>query len=222
LFIGHFAVGFGSKAIAPAVSLGTLFLAAQFADLLWPLLLQLGVEQVAIVPEHTEVTPLDFVHYPISHSLLTLIGWGAVLGLVYFLARRSMIGAVVVGLLVVSHWVLDLVVHIPDLPVYPGGPRVGLGLWQSLAVTMMVEVPLFAGGVWLYLRSTTARNWIGRFGVWGLVLLLVVVYFASVLGPPPPDVTTLAWVGHLQWLIVALGYVVDRHRIAAAPPGHMP
>lgn len=219
MFIGHFALGFGSKAVVPAVSLGTLFLAAQFADLLWPLLLQLGVEQVAIVPEHTDVTPLDFLSYPISHSLLTLVGWGALLGLIYWVARRHVLGAVVIGLLVVSHWVLDFVVHVPDLPVYPGGPEAGLGLWQSKVATVLVEVPLFAAGVWLYLRSTTARDRIGRYALWALVALLGVIYFANLFGPPPPDVATLAWVGHLQWLFVALGYWVDHHRTAAAVTG---
>src|SRR5262245_47114382 len=133
MFIGHFGVGFGAKAKARTASLGTLFLAAQFLDLLWPTLLLLGIEQVEIAPGITKATPLDFTSYPISHSLLTACMWGLLFGTVYWLVREDLKIATVLGLCVVSHWVLDFVVHRPDLPLYPGdSPRVGLGLWNSV------------------------------------------------------------------------------------------
>ena len=129
MFIGHFGVGLGLKAVAPRVSLGTMFLASQFVDLLWPSLLLVGFEQVDIAPEVTRVTPLDFVHYPISHSLLMVFGWSVLFALVYHLIRRHRGNAVFCGLAVMSHWLLDWVTHRPDLPLYPGGEAlVGLGL----------------------------------------------------------------------------------------------
>lgn len=216
MFLGHFGVGFGAKAAAPKTSLGTLFLAAQFIDLLWPTLLLVGLERVAIAPGITRVTPLDFTHYPISHSLLGVLLWGAGFGVVYYLLRRYSRGAWVCGLAVVSHWVLDLVVHRPDLPLAPGLPVfVGLGLWNSLPVTLFLEIGIFAVGVGLYLRTTTAIDRIGSIGLWSLVGFLLLVYLGNLFGEPPPDVAALAWVGHAQWLLILWGYWIDRHRLAA-------
>ncbi|MCB9276947.1 MAG: hypothetical protein H6564_23140 [Lewinellaceae bacterium] len=215
MFIGHFAVGMGAKAAAPRVSLGTLFLAAQFVDLLWPTLLLFGIERVKIVPGITTVTPLDFQHYPITHSLLMGVVWGLLLGGVYWALQKNKRGAIVVGLCVVSHWLLDLVVHRPDLPLIPGGDaHLGLGLWNSLPATVVVEGLLFILGIWLYLRTTTAKNRVGRFAFWGLVAFLAIIYITNLFGPPPPDVKAIAWAGHLQWLFVIWAYWVDRNRVA--------
>lgn len=213
MFIGHFGVGFAAKAAAPAVSLGSLFLAAQFIDLLWPTLLLAGLEQVRIAPGITRVTPLDFVHYPISHSLVAVLGWAILFAAVYAFARRSRRGAIVLAVAVLSHWVLDLVVHRPDLPLYPGGAaRAGLGLWNSIGGTLAVELALFAAGLWLYLRTTEASDGTGRWALWSLVAFLLLVYAANLFGEPPPSVTAIAWVGQAQWLLVAWAYWVDRHR----------
>lgn len=218
MFLGHFGVGFGAKAAAPRTSLGTLFLAAQFVDLLWPGLLLLGLERVEIVPGITRVTPLEFTDYPISHSLLAVVGWGALFAAVYFGIRRYAVGAWVCGIAVVSHWLLDLVVHRPDLPLAPGdGPRLGLGLWNSVPATLLVELLPFGIGVGLYLRSTRARDRRGTIGLWGLVAFLLLVYAGNLLGPPPPGVTALAWVGQAQWILVVWAYWVDRHRRPPAP-----
>lgn len=213
MFLGHFAAGFGAKALAPKVSLGSLFLAAQFIDLLWPTLLLLGIERVRIAPGITKVTPLDFVHYPVSHSLLAVIGWAVLFAVVYQLLRRYPRGALVLGAAVVSHWLLDAAAHRPDLPLYPGSHTlVGLGLWSSLPATLAVELGLFGGGAWLYARSTAATDAAGRWGLWGLIAFLLAVYVMNLLGPPPPSVEALAWAGHAQWLLVLWGYWVDRHR----------
>jgi len=213
MFIGHFATGLAAKAVAPKTSLGTLFFGAQFIDLLWPTLLLVGLEQVRIAPGITVVTPLDFVSYPISHSLLAVTAWGALVGLLYWLARRRVAAAVIVGLLVVSHWVLDLLVHRPDLPLLAwDSPRVGLGIWNSLAATIAVEGLLFAAGLWIYLRATHAKDRIGSIGLWALAGLLVLIYAANLTGPPPPSVTAIAWLGQLQWLFVVMAWWVDRHR----------
>jgi membrane-bound metal-dependent hydrolase YbcI (DUF457 family) len=120
MFIGHFGVGFGAKKAAPGISLGMLFIAAQFIDLLWPTLLLLGIENVKIEPGITKATPLNFTDYPISHSLLFVIIWGLVVGGIYFLIRKKFKYTVILSLAVISHWFLDLLVHRPDLPLYPG------------------------------------------------------------------------------------------------------
>jgi hypothetical protein len=213
MFVGHFAVGFGAKAAAPQVSLGTLFLAAQLADLLWPTLLLLGVEHVRIEPGATRVTPLVFTHYPISHSLLGVIAWGTLAALVYLGLRRSLRGALIVGLLVVSHWLLDVVVHAPDLPLAPDSPVfLGLSLWHSLAGTLVVELAIFVLGAGIYLRVTEAVDRTGTWALWSLIAFLLAIYLGNLFGPPPPSVTAIALAGHAQWLLVLWGWWVDRHR----------
>jgi hypothetical protein len=215
MFIGHFGVGFAAKRLAPRVSLGTAFLAAQFIDLIWPTLLLAGVEQVRIAPGNTLMMPLVFEHYPVSHSLLAVAGWAIAIGVVHWLSRRQLRAALVVGALVVSHWLLDAIVHVPDLPLAPGSPTlVGLGLWNSMLATVAVEAAFFGGGLWLYLSATRPVDRTGRWALIGLVTFLVVVEVANFAGPPPPNVTALAWVGQAQWLLVAWGYWVDAHRVA--------
>src|SRR6266545_7225316 len=148
MFIGHFALGFAAKRMAPRLNLAVLFIAAQLADLLWPVFLLLGLEQVPIDPGNTPFTPLDFVRYPFSHSLLMLCVWGVLLGWIVSAPDRPRRLVVIAGL-VVSHWVLDVITHRPDIPLVPfGGPKLGLGLWYSVAGTAIVEVAMFAAGVW--------------------------------------------------------------------------
>lgn len=214
MFIGHFGVAFAAKRAAPRVSLGTAFLAAQFLDLLWPTFLLLGFETVRIAPGATTVTPLVFEHYPISHSLAAAAGWALVPGAVYLVMTRQIRGALIVAALVVSHWLLDAIVHVPDLPLAPGTDiMAGLGLWQSKAATLAVEVPIFVMGVWLYLRSTRAQDRTGRYGFMGLVAFLSLIYIGNLFGEAPPSVAAIAWVGQAQWLLVAWAYWVDAHRV---------
>lgn len=216
MFIAHFGAGFGAKSVAPAVSLGTLFLAAQFIDLLWPTLLWLGIEQVRIVPGATVVTPLLFEHYPYSHSLLAVFGWAALVACIHFLLRRKRRAALVLGGLVISHWLLDVVVHRPDLPLYPGSATLaGLNAWSSLPITLVIELSLFALGVWLYARATAPTDTMGRWGLAGLVVFLLGIYAGSLFGAPPPSAAAVAWAGQLQWLLVIWGYWLDKHRHAA-------
>ncbi len=214
MFIGHFGIGFGAKAAAPRASLGTLFLAAQFVDLLWPTLLLLGLEHVKIVPGITLVTPLDFTDYPISHSLLAIVLWGGLFAGVYFIARKYRTGAWVCGLAVISHWILDLVVHRPDLPLMPGGStRLGLGLWNSLPATLAVELAVFSVGLYFYLRTTRPLDRTGSIALWALVGFLLVVFALNILGPPPPSATAIAWIGQTQWLLILWAFRIDRHRV---------
>jgi len=211
VFLGHYGLAFAAKRASRETSLGTLTFAAQWADELWPILLLLGVEHVRIAPHIMAQSDLDFVSYPFSHSLVTLLGWGIIIGLVYFFARRNARGAWIVGALVVSHWVLDFVVHGPDLPLYPGGPRVGLGGWNSVPLTWALEALFYVGGLTIYLRTTRAKDAIGRWGLWGLVAVQVLLY--TVGGSPPPSVSVLAWSALILWLFIPWAAWIDRHRL---------
>lgn len=211
MFIGHYAAGLAAKAVAPRTSLGTLLLAAGFIDLLWPVFLLLGLERVRIAPGITAATPLDFEHYPLSHSLLAVTGWAVGLGAAYQWLRRYPRGAVVVGLLVVSHWMLDALAHRPDLPIVPGSEaRVGMGLWYSVPATLAVELALFAAGWWLYLRATRPVAGRRQWPLWGLAAFLLLVYAGNLFGEPPPSVAAIAWLGQAQWLLVAWGYWAEK------------
>ena len=214
MFIGHFALGFAAKRAAPRVSLAALFAAAQLADIIWPFLVAFGIEQVRIQPGITAFTPLDFVSYPYSHSLLMLCVWGALFGALCanaFHARRAF---AVIAALVVSHWVLDWVTHRPDMPLYPGGPKFGLGLWNSVAATVTVEVLMFVAGVWIYSRTTRARDLIGRQALPAFVGFLLVAYLASSIGPPPPNVTAIVVTAIAGAAVIVLwAWWFDRHRV---------
>jgi hypothetical protein len=212
MFIGHFAVGLSAKKVAPKISLGTLFLSALFLDLLWPIFLVLGLEHVRIVPGNTAFTPLDLYDYPFSHSLLWVIGWSLGFGLVYLMLRRYPLGAWVVGICVFSHWILDFITHRPDMPIFPHGPYVGLGLWNSVPATIIIEGALFITGVILYSRSTVAINRTGRYSFWALIIFLTISYIDVIVGTPPPNEKILAIVGLSTWLILPWGYWIDRHR----------
>jgi hypothetical protein len=214
MFLGHYAVALGAKKAAPRVSLGTFFLAAQLLDLLWPLFLLLGLEHVRIEPGNTAMNPLDFYDYPYTHSLLGAVVWSALAGAVYLAARRFPRGAWLVAGLVFSHWLLDLVTHRPDLPIGVGTDTfVGLGLWNSVVGTVVVEAGLFGLGIFLYARATRAVDRVGSFGFWGLIVFLAGIYVANIAGPPPPNPSVIAVAGNASWLFVIWAYWVDRHRL---------
>lgn len=212
MFVGHFAVAFAGKRAAPEASLGTLVLGAQFLDLLWPLFLLFGWERVRIDPGNTVVTPLDFVHYPYTHSLAAAIAWAALLGLIYFYRRRRLRLALVLSALVLSHWFLDFVTHGPDLPLWPGGAKAGLGLWNSLPGTMIVELGLYAVGVGVYLKATSPRRGKKTWGPWGLVTVLFVIQLSTYFGPPPPSDLSVMLAGLGIWIVVPWAFWVDRRR----------
>jgi len=213
MFIGHFAVGFAAKKLAPRASEGALLLAPLFLDTIWPVFLTAGWESVRIDPGNTAFTPLDLHDYPYTHSLLMAVVWSLVLGGIYFAVTRYGRGALVVGAGVFSHWLLDFVTHRPDLPLYPGSATlVGLGLWHSRAGTMLVEGALFAAGVWIYARTTRARDRVGSIAWWAMVAVLVLLYASTAFGPPPPSVKAIVAVGFVAWLFIPWAWWFDRHR----------
>jgi hypothetical protein len=216
MFIGHFAVAFAAKRAAPTVSLGTLFLAAQLADLLWPSFVIAGLEHVEVRPGATAVTPLEFISYPYSHSLLALTAWAVLLAAFYLVLRRNALAAATVAILALSHWLLDAATHKADMPLSFGQTRVGLGLWYSLPGTVAVESAMFVIGVGLYARVTTPRDRTGTVALWSLVAFLVAISAGTMFGPLPTTSRAVAWSAHAIWLLVAWAYWVDRHRVARA------
>jgi membrane-bound metal-dependent hydrolase YbcI (DUF457 family) len=213
MFIGHYAVAFAGRRAAPKLSLGALLAAPQLLDMLWPIFLLAGIERVRIDPGNTAFTPLAFDSYPWSHSLLMAAVWGALFALLVVAFTRSASSAAVIFCLVVSHWVLDWVTHRPDMPLSPWSEtKVGLGLWNSVPATLLVEGALYAGGLALYTRATRARDAAGQWILAALVLFLLISYLFAAFGPPAPNVATLAWGGLGLWLVPVWGWWIDRHR----------
>ena len=212
MFIGHAALALAAKPLAPRVSLALLLAATYWLDMVWPVFLLAGIEQVRIDPGNTAVTPLDFVHYPWSHSLAAALAWGALFGLACLGAGKR--AALLLALLVFSHWVLDVITHRADMPLWPGsGTLLGFGLWNSIPATIAIECVMFALGVWIYARSAPSRDRIGTFAFWGLVVFLVLIYFANIFGPPPPSVMAIAIAGIAgAVLFTAWAWWADRHR----------
>ena len=215
MFVGHLALGFAAKRTLPTLSLAVLLSAVQLADLMWPVFVALGVEQVAIDPGNTVFTPFDFISYPYSHSLVLLIVWGVLFGWLFRTRPDDRRSIVILAALVVSHWVLDFVTHRPDMPLYPGSAKFGLGLWNSRGATLAIELTMFAAGLWIYTSATRPRDAIGRWGLVALVAILTLAYFGAAFGGPPPSVTAV-WIGGLAGgtLGTILSWWVDRHREA--------
>jgi len=214
MFIGHFAVGFAAKKVAPRASLAVLLAAPLFSDMLWPIFVLLGWEQVRIAPGDTRFTPLDLAYYPWSHSLLMTLVWATAFAFIYQWVAQYRRGAVAVWVGVVSHWVLDWISHRPDMPLYPGGgPRLGLGLWNSIAGTLVVEILMFGIGVWLYWDTTHARDRIGRYAFAAYVGLLLLLYVGDRFSGPPPNVADIAWSGIIATIIlIPWAWWFDDHR----------
>jgi hypothetical protein len=220
MFIGHFALGFAAKRAVPRVSLAMLFMAAQFADLLWPVLVLAGFEQVRIDPGNTAFTPLDFVSYPWSHSLVTLIAWGLLLGGIYRGIAGGRGSFAVLAILVVSHWFLDWMTHRPDMPIYPGGPKFGIGLWNSIPATIIIETLLFAAGVFIYVRATRPRTGAGRWGFNALAIVLYLIYLANLFSGAPPSVTAIGVAGLVGGVVLLVwAWWADRGREPLAAIG---
>ena len=184
--------------------LGWLIAGAQLVDLLWPVFVLTGLEQVRIDPGNTAFTPLDFVSYPITHSLAGGAVWAVLFAGLYWLKSHDRPGAWILAACVLSHWVLDVLTHRPDMPVLPSGPRIGLGLWNHFAATMAVELGLFAAGVWLCSRV------IHRRALWIFAAVLLLIYFANSFGPPPPNVAAIGWAGLGLWIFPLWAWRLDR------------
>ena len=215
MFIGHFGLSFAAKKAAPKVSLATLFIATQFVDILWPFLLVLNIEKVAVVPGYTKTNAFEFLYFPYTHSLLMGVVWGAVVGGIYWLFKRDNRGAFIIALCVLSHWFFDLIVHTADLPLTPFNDyKVGLGLWNHVAITLVLEFVIFLAGTYSYATFTKAKNKMGKWMLWTLVILLAIVQLANTFGPTPSDSVMKLFVSFITFMaiIIALAFWVDKNR----------
>jgi len=211
MFVGHMAVALAAKRVVPRVNLGWLMAGVTGLDLVWPVLVIAGIEQVRIVPGATAFTPLVFDWYPWSHSLVMSIVWGLVLAGVAraFGVERTAL-PLLVGL-VVSHWVLDFAAHAPDMPLWPGrSPRLGLGLWNSIPGTLVVEGAMWVSGIAVYLRGHPLRGTVSRLALWSLVVICTVMWAAGPWTPPPPTPAALGWFSLIGWLIPPWVALADR------------
>jgi len=218
MFIGHFGVALAAKKIDNKPSLGTLFFASQFIDLLWPIFLLLGIERVEIDPGNTALTPLNFIYYPFTHSFLGVFIWSLFFGVIYFLIKKNLKTSLLLGALVLSHWFLDLITHRPDLPLtFSDVTKVGFGLWNSIVITMLIEGLIFIIGSYFYIKATKAKNKKGKIILWSLLIFLSITYILNIFGPPPPSEDSIAVAGLALWLLVAWGYWIDRNRSNVTP-----
>ena len=188
-------------------------MAAAFGlDLLWPILLLVGLEVVRVNSGDTAFTSLAFDSYPWSHSLLLVMGWtvlGAVVGQRLY---RSWTTGTLLGGLVLSHWVLDLITHRPDLPLWPGGPLVGLGLWNSIPGTIIIEASLLVGGLWLFLGTSSAGDRTGRWALIGLIAVTGLIWVTQPWAPLPTSATAVAGGALILWLLPLWALWIERHR----------
>ncbi len=194
MFLGHYGVALALKRAEPRLSLGTLFFSVALVDTAWGAFLLAGWESARIVPGLTPVTPLEFTSYPLSHSLVAAFGWGLLIAAIMYswptrdTSRHHRLKAVIAGVAVASHWFLDLLVHLPDLPLAGDTTaKVGFGLWRHLAATLALETVLFGAGLVIYMRWRRARHPAGSNRVLLLAGILVALYAVSLLSPPPPS-----------------------------------
>jgi hypothetical protein len=208
VFLGHYGVAFALKRAEPKVSLGTLFVACQLLDLLWGLFVLLGWEHARIVSGHTATTPLEFYDYPISHSLIGALAWSVVAAACYYSwptrdTTRHWQAAAVVGITVFSHYPLDVLVHLPDLPILGNvSPKLGLSLWNHPVATIVAELLVFGLGLAVYMAFRSKRHplRLGRITV--VIILLLATYLASMYGPVPPNMTAVA-ISDIVFILVA-------------------
>ena len=224
MFLGHYGMAFALKRVEPKVSLGTLFVAVQLADVLWGCFLLIGWEQVRIDPAAGPLAQLQFVHYPISHSLVGSLAWALAAGALYYSwptrdTSRHWQAALLVAVAAASHWFLDAIVHFPDLPLAgDGSPQIGFGVWGNLPLTIALELLVFGAGIAVYVIRRSHRHPARPGPLLGLVLLLLALYAASMVGPPPPSETAIAVTDLVGLLaLAALAGWVDRRAEPVEP-----
>ena len=215
MFIGHYGPAFAGKAAGPAIPLWVLFIAVQFMDFAWAGLVLTGIEKVRIVPAFTEGSPLDLYYMPYTHGLIGALALSALLGAIVAIVLRERRGItfLIVAGAVFSHWLLDFVVHVPDLPLYDDSAKVGLGLWRHLWLSLPLELLLLALGGWLYVRMVPAQRAGSDRWLWLFVAAMAVVELYNAVAPPPASPQELAVSALAAYIILAvLAALVDRAR----------
>jgi hypothetical protein len=214
MFIGHYAVGIAAKRFAPRVPLTLLLAAALLSDIIGSVFSLLGWEHARIAPGNTRFTPLDLYDYPWSHSLLMTITWATLFALIYHFLQSDLIGSLVIWFGATSHWVLDWITHRPDLPLYPGAQgRYGLGLWNSIPGTMLLESGMFSIAVWMYIHVTRPRDWVGKYIFFFFVFMLFLLYVEIPFSSPQQGSRLLDYAPIILTVIpLALASWFDTHR----------
>jgi hypothetical protein len=187
MFVGHYGPAYVANVAKRSIPLWVVFIAVQLVDVGWAIFVLLGVEKVRIVPGITATNPLDLYYMPYTHSFVGSAIWSIGAALAYYLlrARDGRVAAAIVGAAVFSHWVLDLIVHRPDLPMYDDTLKVGLGLWNYPIPAFLLELALLFGGIYLYLRTTRAVTAAGRFGMVAFGVVMAIIQSIVFFGPPP-------------------------------------
>jgi hypothetical protein len=219
MFIGHYGPAFGAKAAARQVPLWVLFVAVQWMDVVWSILVMAGVEKVRIVPGLMQGSTLDLYYMPYTHGLLGALVLSALLGAIVavFITENRRVVFSVVAACVFSHWILDLVVHRPDLWIYDG-VKVGFGLWRWIWISLPLELALLLAGAWIYARYLPARGY-GNVALWLFVALMAAVEIYAVFGPPPASPTAEAETALVAYGVLALmAALVDLSRQPAPRP----
>ena len=217
MFVGHLSLALVAKRVEPEISLGWFVAAVIMLDLIWPLFVLSGIEQVNILSGATAFTPLEFVYYPWSHSLSMAIVWGVLLAIIARLNGKSDRRSWLLAALVVSHWVLDFVTHAPDMPLWRGdSPKFGLGLWRSIPATLIVEGSMWVAAIIIYLRWRTPRNTTGAIAFWTLVAGATFVWASGPWSPPPPSVSALAFLALSGFILIPWSILADRNYKAGA------
>ncbi|MEP6574779.1 MAG: hypothetical protein ABJD11_18920 [Gemmatimonadota bacterium] len=205
MIIGHYGIAFALKRVEPRISLAALFVATQLVDILWLFFVLIGLEHVTITPGFSAASPMEFTDYPITHSLVAAVCWALFAGAVYYSWPTKDVAhhrrrTVFIMLAVASHWVLDFIVHTPDLPISDNDSlKVGLGLWRSIPATTAVELLVFGGGLALWMLSAHRRRPSHPVRVGLLAVVLVALFIAAMASPPPSSVHSM-----VVWGLVGL------------------
>jgi hypothetical protein len=220
MFVGHYGVSFAARSLDRHVPLWVWFVAVQWLDVIWSVLVLSGVEKLRIVPGFTEANDLDLYYMPYTHGLPGSIALSLALGATVALFTRGnrAMTMVLVAAASFSHWILDLIVHVSDLPLYGNSDKVGFGLWRHVFLSFPLELIVLAIGAWLYARSTTLQDAQARWPVWGFVVLLAIVQGLANFGPPPGSTTAMAIGALASYAVLALlAAWVERFSTRAQP-----
>jgi len=206
MFIGHYGVSLASKPLRPSVPLWVWFIAVQWMDVVWSILVLFGIEKLRIVPGFTQANALDLYYMPYSHSLPGSIALSLLFGAIVamFVSENRSTTFLLVAAASFSHWVFDLIVHLPDLPLYDDTAKVGFGLWRVVALSFSLELSLLGVGAWLYARGATFKGASSQYLYWGFVVVLAVLQVIVNFGPPPPSGEMMAILALVFYIALSL------------------
>ena len=218
MFVGHYGVSFAAKPAARSVPLWVWFIAVQWLDVVWSILVLLGIERLRITPGFTEANPLDLYYMPYTHGLPGAIALSLLLGgiVAVFVTEHRGRTLLLVGAAAFSHWLLDLVVHTPDLPLYDNTAKVGFGLWRHVGVSFPLELIVLGAGAWLYARALPPSGVKGAALFWGYIGALAALQVYANFGPPPSSPRDMALTALGLYVVLAvLAGLVERYAARA-------